>query len=234
MDSSLENTLTHGWNVDPKSAIEIQKRLASKVELQPLGKETKYIAGADVSMNLYSKVLYAGIVVFTYPDLVEVDRALFKGETSFPYIPGLLSFREIPSLLECWEKIKIKPDVTVVDGVGIAHPRRLGIASHFGVLTQSATIGCAKSLLTGIVDEPEGEPGSISLIHDSKNSGEIIGASLRTKKNCKPIFISTGHRITLSESVDTIKNCVRGFRIPEPTRRAHTMVNEFRTGNIFQ
>jgi deoxyribonuclease V len=224
----------HPWDVTPKEAIEIQKAMRGKVTLSPLKEKIKLIAGADVSMNLYSKTVFAGFVVLSYPDLVVVDHAVVKDHTDFPYIPGLLSFREIPSLLKAWEKLKTKPDLIVVDGVGIAHPRRLGIASHLGVVLDMPTIGCAKSVLTGIFKAPKDKAGSVSYLYDpgtkksSMKDKEIIGAALRTKDNVKPVFISPGNKITLEESIDIIRKTVRRHRLPEATRLAHETVNHYR------
>jgi deoxyribonuclease V len=216
------------WNVTPKEAIEIQKKLREEIRLLPLKKPIKYIGGADVSMNMFAKDGFAGFVTLSYPDLDMVDHAVVKDEIKFPYIPGLLSFREIPMLMKAWQKLKTKPDVIIVDGVGIAHPRRLGIATHLGLILGVPTIGCAKSVLTGTYKEPSNEPGSVSYLYDRLNKDEIIGAVLRTKKNVKPVFISPGNLITLEESIEIVKKCVIKHRLPEPTRMAHNTVNEYR------
>ncbi|MDQ2753160.1 MAG: endonuclease V, partial [Bacteroidota bacterium] len=142
-----------------------------------------------------------------------------------PYIPGLLAFREVPALSKAWENLTRKPDVLVLDGHGIAHPRRMGIATHFGIALQTPTMGCAKSLLTGKYVEPGMEAGSVS---DLFHKDELIGKVLRTKKNVKPVFISPGNLITMDESLELIKQCVGKYRIPEPTRLAHLFVNELR------
>jgi deoxyribonuclease V len=219
----------HSWIATPKEAIKIQNKVRKQVKICPLpdGKQIKYIAGADVSMNMFSNTLYAGFVLLSFPELEVIDHAVVKGEARFPYIPGLLSFREIPSLLKAWKELKIKPDMIMVDGVGIAHPRRLGIASHLGVILDLPTIGCAKNVLIGVYDEPKMESGSISYMNDPKTS-EIIGAAVRTKKNVKPMFISPGHKITLEESVVLVLKCIRKHRMPEPTRQAHNVMNEHR------
>ena len=228
------NSELHPWNVTAKEAIEIQKSLRDKVIIEPFGdiKKIRYVAGVDVSMNLYSSTVFAGFVVLSFPDMQIVSHAVVKDETKFPYIPGLLSFREIPALLKAWEKLKKEskfvPDVVVVDGIGIAHPRRLGIASHLGILIDLPTIGCAKSVLTGVYNEPEMEAGSISYLFDKNNGEEIIGAALRTKDSVKPVFISPGHRIDLADSLEIMEKCVRKHRIPEPTRFAHKIMNEYR------
>lgn len=222
-------TNANHWDIKPSEAIEIQKKLRSAIEIKPLDKEIKVIAGADVSFNKYSPTIYACIVVFEFPSLKELTRSLVVTETHFPYVPGLLSFREIPALLKAYQQLTLKPDVVVLDGQGIAHPRRMGIASHFGLVNNIATIGCAKSLLYGKYTEPEINFGSTSNLYDKD---EIIGSVVRTKTKVKPVFISPGHLITLKESVEIIKKCVTKYRIPEPTRNAHLIVNELRIGNI--
>lgn len=220
MDLSLTN-----WNISPKEAIVLQQHLKDKVRLVPLTKPISLIGGADVSMSLFAKDGFAGFVTLAYPELQIIDHSVVKDAINFPYIPGLLSFREIPMLLKAWKALKTKPDVMVVDGVGIAHPRRLGIASHLGIILNIPTIGCAKSLLVGTYAEPAHEPGSFSYIYDKS---EIIGAALRTKRGVKPVFISPGHLITLEESVNILRQCVLRYRLPEPTRQAHLMVNQYR------
>jgi len=215
------------WNVTPKEAVALQKELREKVRLVPLGKKPALIGGADVSMNRFAKDGYAGFVVLDASTLRMVSHSVVAAEIPFPYIPGLLSFREIPMLLEAWEKLRQKPDVLVVDGVGIAHPRRMGIATHLGLVLGVPTIGCAKSVLTGTYKEPAHVFGAISYLHDSKTK-EIIGAAVRTKPGVKPVFISAGHLITLEESIEIIKKCVVKHRLPEPTRLAHNTVNEYR------
>ncbi len=219
---------TATWNVSPREAVDIQKRLKDRVELKPLGKPITLIGGADVSMNLFAKDGFAGFVTLMYPEQELVAHSVVKAPIGFPYIPGLLSFREIPMLLSAWENLAVKPDVLIADGVGIAHPRRLGIASHLGIMLGIPTIGCAKSVLTGVYEEPGPEQGSISYLYDKKTK-EIIGAALRTKNNVKPVFVSPGHLITLEESIEIVLGCVIKHRIPEPTRLAHNVVNEYRT-----
>jgi len=222
------SSVTSQWNLTPKEAIALQKTLREKVKIIPLKKKVTLIAGADVSMNMFARDGFAGFVTLSYPDLILIDHSVVKDRIGFPYIPGLLSFREIPMLLKAWEKLKTKPDVIVVDGVGIAHPRRLGIATHLGLLLSVPTIGCAKSVLTGEYKEPDNEPGSVSYMYDKFNKEEIIGAAIRTKRNVKPIFVSPGHLITLEESIEIIKRCVIKHRLPEPTQLAHNTVNEYR------
>lgn len=212
-------------NLSPAEAIAYQHELKKLIRIEKLHTGIKTIAGADVSFNKNSEIVYAGIIVLSYPQLTEIDRSAVISKTKFPYISGLLAFREIPSLLEAWEKLNIKPDLVVLDGQGIAHERRTGIATHFGLLTDVPAIGCAKSRLTGSFEEPENVPFAESPIY---SHGEVVGAALRTKRNCKPVYISPGHRVDLTQSIAIIKQCVGKHRIPEPTRKAHLLVNDVR------
>jgi len=213
------------FNLSPKEAIRLQNDLRDQIRLTPLSSPVSLIGGADVSMNRFAKEGFGGFVTLTYPDLAVVDHSVTKSTVPFPYIPGLLSFREIPMLLSSWEKLSTKPDVLIVDGIGIAHPRRLGIASHLGLILDMATIGCAKSVLIGSYEEPENERGAYSYL---THKDEVIGAALRTKVNVKPVFVSPGHRITLSESIELVLASTLRHRLPEPTRQAHNTVNEYR------
>lgn len=216
------------FSVSPKDAVQLQKKLRDEVQLMLLKEKPKLVGGCDVSMNRFAKEGFAGFVTLTYPELQLIDHAVVKDMIPFPYVPGLLSFREIPMLVKAWEKLKTKPDILIVDGIGIAHPRRLGIASHLGLILGIPTIGCAKSVLTGVHEEPGNEPGDISYLYDKYHPEEIIGAALRTKRNVKPVFVSPGHLITLQESIDLVFSCVRKHRLPEATRFAHNTVNEYR------
>lgn len=217
----------HPWNLAPRDAIALQKELASEIRLIPLTDEPKRIGGCDVSMNRFAKEGFAGFVTLSFPNLETLATSAVKASIPFPYIPGLLSFREIPMLLTAWETLPEKPEVLLVDGIGIAHPRRLGIASHLGLILDLPTIGCAKSVLTGTYEEPGTEPGSWTPLIDQK-TGETIGAALRTKRNVTPLFISPGHRITLEDSRALVMGAVRKHRLPEPTRQAHLVTNEAR------
>lgn len=217
----------YAFSVTPKEAVQLQHQLRDQVKLIPLKKRPKLIGGCDVSMNRFAKEGYAGFVTLSYPDLELVDHAVVASNIPFPYVPGLLSFREIPMLLKAWEKLKMKPDVIVVDGVGIAHPRRLGIASHLGLVLSVSTIGCSKSVLTGIYDEPPNIPGTYSYMYDPKTK-EVIGAALRTKINVKPVYVSPGHLITLEESIALVAASIKKHRLPEETRLAHETVNAYR------
>ncbi len=223
--------IPHNWEVDPKEAKGIQERLRGMLKAAPLPKDIRYVAGADVSFNKFEKDVYAGIIILTYPGLVPVEHAVVKMEVDFPYIPGYLSFREIPPLIQCWQKLKTRPDLVVVDGHGIAHPRRLGIAAHFGLATGVPSMGAAKNILYGSYDEPGIQKDSYSYIIDPK-TGEHIGVALRTKDKVKPMLISPGHLNTVEDALEMAKTLVRKHKLPEPTRFAHNLVNDFRTGKI--
>jgi len=212
----------------PEATI-IQKELREKLSLQNNTTPIQIIGGADVSLNLYSTTVYAGIVLMTFPACIPFACSLVKAEVKFPYVPGYLAFREVPPLVRAWEMLEQKPDALVLDGHGIAHPRGMGIASHFGAQTGQISLGCAKKILCGNFDEPGNEPGNFSPI---SYQNEVIGYALRTKKNVKPVFVSPGHKIDLESCKNLILNCMGKYRIPEPTRWAHHFVNAFRTGKI--
>ncbi|WP_316829441.1 endonuclease V [Pedobacter aquatilis] len=212
-----------------EEATALQIELAKQLKFQEV-KNITTIAGADISFDKGSTTMFAGIVVLSYPQMVLQSYALANYETSFPYKAGYLGFKEVPALLKTWELISIKPDILVLDGNGILHPRRMGVASHFGVLTNHTTIGCAKSLLYGKNHQPENTKYSTSEIKTS--GGEMLGYALRTKANCEAVYISAGHLITQEQSLAVMKNCIGKYRIPEPTRIAHDIVNQFRTGKL--
>jgi deoxyribonuclease V len=215
----------HEWTVTPREAVALQKSLRERVSLVPLEREIKTVAGADISFNKYSTTLYAGIVVLRLPDLEVVEEVGVVSETRFPYVPGLLSFRESPPILEAYAKLKHAPDAMMFDGQGLAHPRRVGIACHVGLLIERPTFGCAKSVLIGKYEEPPKERGAWTPLVDK---GETVGAALRTKTNVSPIFVSPGHLIDLAGAIALTLQCDGGYRQPEPTRRAHNLVNALR------
>lgn len=216
---------------DVAEATAIQNALRSKLKLEPLKSEPKTIAGADISYNRFSDDFFACVVVLSLPDLQEVETVFAKGVATFPYVPGYLSFREIPTLLKAFEKLQTKPDVIMADGQGVAHPRRMGIAAHLGLILDVPTFGCAKHRLFGVGKDPASSRGSASFLHDPKTD-EIVGAYVRTKDRVAPVIISPGHNITLEESIQLTLGTAKGYRIPEPTRRAHDSVNKFRRGEI--
>jgi deoxyribonuclease V len=206
----------HRWDVTEAEAIAIQRDLAPKV--QRTGSLTldaiHTVAGIDAS---YKEVGRAAVVVFSFPDLQIVDQALATRTSVFPYVPGLLTFREGPAVEDAMRKIQVRPDVLIFDGQGIAHPRRMGIAAHMGVVLDMPCIGCAKSRLTGTYAEPGPNTGDRSPLY---HRGEQIGMVLRSKPRANPLFISIGNKIDLDLAVEVILRCLRGYRLPEPTRMA--------------
>jgi deoxyribonuclease V len=215
----------HSWDLTHGEAVEVQKRLRNLVRLQPLDRPVETIAGADISYNKFSETVYAGIVVLSLPDLRIIESAGVRSVAKFPYVPGLLSFREAPSLIEAWEKLRTKPDVLMLDGQGIAHPRRFGIACHLGILLDWPTIGCAKSILVGRYGDLGLEAGSRSPLVDK---GEQVGVALRTKNKVAPVYVSPGHLIDLDSAVDLVLRSTTKYRLPETTRQAHLLVNRLR------
>lgn len=217
----------HSWDVSPKEAAKIQTNFAGKISCNFKRDPIRIIAGADVSFDKGLPVnAYAGVVLMEVPSLETVAEFTSREAVRFPYIPGLLSFREAPILLSLFKKISPAPDLIFFDGHGIAHPRRLGLASHMGLHLDRPTVGCAKSKLTGNYREPGIRKESSSLLLDSEN--QTIGAVIRTRENCKPIFVSVGHQIDLGNAVKFTLQCATRYRIPEPTRRAHNLVTQFR------
>lgn len=216
----------HAWNVGYKEAVEIQERLKKSIILKGSAKNCKLIAGADVSYTKGSEIFYASVVVFDLQTMERVEAVTASGKVDFPYIPGLLSFRESPILLKAFAKIKSEPDVIILDAQGIAHPRGIGLASHIGLLLDKSAIGCAKTRLIGEYNEVGGEAGSYSPL---TVKDKIVGAVLRTRKNVKPVFISPGHKIDLKTSIDLVLKSCRGYRLPEPVRQAHNLVKKTAT-----
>ncbi|MCX6012601.1 MAG: deoxyribonuclease V [Chloroflexi bacterium] len=212
----------HEWIVPIQQAIEIQYKLASQVICRDIINDVRFIGGVDISVKKGIKVATAAIVILEYPGLKLVDSITVQNEVRFPYIPGLLSFREIPVLLPAFKQLSIQPDLILVDGQGIAHPRRIGLASHLGLFLNIPTIGCAKSRLCGNHTDVPDAAGSYSMLTDEE---EIIGVVLRTKVNTKPIYVSVGHKISLNSAVKWVIDCCKGYRLPEPTRLAHMAAN---------
>lgn len=210
-------------------ATQIQRALRERLDIQERRLNIRTIAGADISLNLYSTTIYAGIILVSFPQLLPMAYSLVKAETRFPYVPGYLAFREVPALLKVWEQMPQKPDVLVVDGHGIAHPRRMGIAAHFGALTGQPSMGCAKKILCGKFEEPGADIGSASPIMDKE---EQIGYAFRSKSRTAPVFVSPGHHMGLQNTLEVISQCTGKYRIPEPTRLAHELVNRFRKGEL--
>jgi deoxyribonuclease V len=220
-------TLYEGLKIP--QATEIQRELRAKLNVEERPLEISTIGGADISLNLYSTTIYAGIILLSFPQLQPVAYSLVKAETHFPYVPGYLAFREVPALVKVWEQMPVKPGVLVVDGHGIAHPRRMGIAAHFGSLTGQPSMGCAKKILFGKFEEPLADLGSATPIMDKE---EQIGYAFRSKSRTAPVFVSPGYLMGLNNTLELIKQCTGKYRIPEPTRLAHELVNRFRKGEL--
>lgn len=206
----------HSWDVSISEAIAIQQKLRSQVLITHgvTLATLKTIAGVDAA---YRDEARAAIVVLTFPELEVIETAVATRTSTFPYVPGLLSFREVPVVLDAMEKLRVRPDLLMCDGQGYAHPRRLGLASHLGVYLDMPSVGCAKSRLIGSYNEPEPDQGSVSPLEDR---GEIIGMVLRSKIGTRPLFISSGHRVDLPTAVELVMRCLCGYRLPEPTRLA--------------
>lgn len=221
----MEIKETHSFDLTPGEAAHLQEALRARVRLTGDIGEVSLIAGVDASYTKGSDEIYGVVVVLRYPDLAVVERAAACTKTSFPYIPGLLTFREGPALIRAFRRLTSEPDVIFFDGQGIAHPRGLGIASHMGVLLDRPAVGVAKSLLVGTAAEPGPGRGSTTPV---LRDGETIGMAVRTKDRVKPVYVSVGHRIDLDRAVDLALSAARGYRLPEPTRRAHLFANEVR------
>ncbi|HVB73665.1 MAG TPA: deoxyribonuclease V [Ktedonobacteraceae bacterium] len=217
----------HEWNLDPAHAVALQKELAKRIIRDDQPGEVHTIAGVDMAINELNGMARAAVVLLTFPGLEILEKHVYEEPLRMAYVPGLLSFREIPCILGAFAQLKQQPDLVMVDGQGIAHPRRLGIASHLGLWLDLPTIGCAKSILTGNHAELSEEAGAWVPL---KYRGEIIGAAVRTRARVKPMIISPGHRISLESSIHYVLACAKGYRLPEPTRLADKLSkqNEWR------
>jgi deoxyribonuclease V len=215
----------HEWDLTYGQARELQRRLASRVRFTEVKNEPRVVAGLDCAFSKDERTIFATAVVIQLPEFAVVETTTAARKVDFPYIPGLLSFREAPACIEAIEKLNATPDVFIIDGQGFAHPRRFGIASHIGVLVNKPTIGCAKSRLTGSFVEPGRRKGSFSPVVDDD---EIIGAVLRTRADVKPVFVSVGHKCTLQDAISIVLKCTTRYRLPEPSRLAHQLVNRIK------
>lgn len=210
---------THRWDVTPKKAIQIQRDLANRVIERDQTGDVRLVGGVDVGFEGEgNRIARAAIVVLSFPTLKPVQYTIARMPVQYPYIPGLLSFREVPIVLHALKQLKSMPDIFLVDGHGRAHPRRIGIASHLGVLLDWPTIGCAKSILCGNVEEPANQAGTWSPLMDGATR---IGAAVRTREGTKPIYVSIGHRVSLERAIDIVLKCCTRYRLPETTRWAH-------------
>jgi deoxyribonuclease V len=214
--------VSHAWRLTPRQAVKLQARLKSRVvKADRLGR-VRHVAGTDVGFERGGRVTRAAVAVLTFPELELADCAVVRKPTRFPYVPGLLSFREIPALLSALALLKVRPDLILCDGQGLAHPRRCGLASHLGLVTGLPTIGVAKSRLIGVHDDPAQRRGAWARLEDK---GETIGAVLRSRAHVRPIYVSIGHRVSLKSAIAFTMACVRRFRLPETTRWAHRLAS---------
>ncbi len=217
--------LTNAWDVIPTEAIRIQKKLQAKVCLENKFSRIRLVAGCDIAIDAEKKLGYGGVIVYSYPDFNEIERKGTVADLRFPYIPGLLSFREAPVLLSAMSLLETEPDLFIFDGHGIAHPRGLGIASHMGLILNKPTLGCAKSLLCGTYNEPKAMMGSISPL---EYKGSLVGNVLRTRNKVSPVFVSAGHKIDLPTATKILFESCDGYRIPKPTREADRFVGQLK------
>ena len=215
---AMKVQVLHEWEVSVAEAREIQLSLAKRVSTEKGAVSPRLIAGIDISAPDARGVATGAVVVLRYPELDVVELKKARRRIGFPYVPGLLSFREAPLILAACERLSKVPDLVLVDGQGVAHPRRFGLAAHVGLLLDLPTIGCAKSILCGVHQPLGEEAGSQAELFDN---GELVGAALRTKSGVKPVYVSVGHKIDLTSALGWVMNCCRGYRLPEPTRLAH-------------
>ncbi|WP_235281887.1 deoxyribonuclease V [Methyloterricola oryzae] len=215
-------SIQHPWNLTPSEAIALQKQLRDTVVARDDFGEVTRVAGVDCGFEENGNIIRAAVAMLEFPSLRLVDQAVTRLPTQFPYIPGLLSFREIPALLAALDMLNNAPDLILVDGQGLAHPRRFGIACHLGVLVGIPTIGAAKSRLTGTFEDPGIERGNWTYLLDKE---EIIGAVLRTRRGTRPLFVSPGHRVGLESAIDWVLRCTPRYRLPETTRQAHRLAS---------
>jgi deoxyribonuclease V len=222
----VKHTPLHGWNVSVGEAAELQRRLRERLVLRaPEGLAVRRVAGADLSLTRGSDRCYAGIVVLDADTLETLEESGATAPLTFPYVPGFLSFRELPALERAWAGLEIRPDVLIFDGQGYAHPRRFGLACHGGLLFDIPSIGCAKSLLVGTHGPlAEARGSTAELVH----RGEVVGAALRLRAGARPVYVSPGHLMDLPTALDIVLRASVGYREPETTRRSHRLVNQLR------
>lgn len=217
----------HDWTLDRGAAVALQRQLAQRLILSDrLPEPLTTVAGVDVSCRLHSRLFHAAVVLLSYPELKLLETATASLEIDFPYIPGLLSFRELPVVLQALEKLFRTPDLLLVDGQGIAHPRGLGLASHLGLWLDLPTIGCAKSRLYGDHGEVGENKGDRTALLD--NAGEQIGILLRSRGRVKPLYVSPGHKVSVARAAELVLSCCDKYRLPEPIRAAHAACNQQR------
>jgi deoxyribonuclease V len=224
-EKSMQTKDLHSWNLSYSQAAELQKRLAGELQFIMLKKTPKLIGGLDCALSKDGQKILAAAVVLNRPDFAPIETVHAVRKADFPYIPGLLSFREAPVCIAAVRKLKTEPDIFIIDGQGIAHPRRLGLAAHLGLFFDKPTIGCAKSRLTGNFEEPSLGKGAWSPLKDKQ---EVIGAVVRTRTNVKPLFVSVGNKCLLKDAIKITLDSTTKYRLPEPTRLAHQLVGELK------
>ncbi|MGC8833891.1 MAG: deoxyribonuclease V [Armatimonadota bacterium] len=223
----VRRDLMHGFDLGVSEAQELQRALSVCVETTDrLPPVIKSVCGVDVSHSRFSARVYAAAVLLSFPEMDTVAEAFALKDVFFPYIPGLLAFRELPAVLECMDKLPELPDLVIVDGHGLAHPRRFGIACHLGVLLDVPSIGCAKSVLVGAAPPPGNSFGDRTELRDG---ADLLGYALRTRPGAKPVYVSPGHRVSLETAASLVLRCCKGFRVPEPIRQAHMAANRARS-----
>ena len=218
----MKLTAGHRWNLTPRQASALQVKLRRRLRFDDSAAPLRYVAGVDVGFEQAGTIARAGVVVLSLPDLAVVDCAIARAPTRFPYVPGLLSFREIPVILQALRRLRIAPDALLCDGHGYAHPRRFGLACHLGLIADLPCVGVAKTLLIGTHDAAPEDRGAWSALTEQ---GELIGAVLRSRAGVKPLYISVGHRVTLPRAIELVMACTTRFRLPETTRWAHRLAS---------
>ncbi|MBD3367122.1 MAG: deoxyribonuclease V [Candidatus Eisenbacteria bacterium] len=219
----------HPWAVSVQEAFRIQEELVAELVLDDVGGEPHTFGGVDVAFDRRRDLLYAAIVVLDPGSLEATEVSWASMKPTFPYVPGLLSFREGPVVCAAWEKLGTRPDLLFFDGQGIAHPRGLGLASHMGILLERPSIGCAKSRLVGEFKEPKQKRGSMRSLLVKRRK---VGVVLRTKDNTRPLFVSPGHAVTIETAAARVLETCRGYRLPEPTRLAHNAAARAKRGEL--
>lgn len=218
----MKPAFTHPWPATAAEAIALQRKLRERVIIVDQLGMVRSVAGLDVGPEGDGSVMRAAVAVLSFPDLKTADQVVARRPASFPYIPGLLSFREIPALLDALARLGVLPDLLLCDGQGLAHPRRFGLACHLGVLTGIPSIGVAKSLLVGEHGPlPHARGSWRPLVH----KGEMVGAALRTRAGVAPVYVSIGHKVSLATAIDYVLACAPNYRLPETTRAAHRLAS---------
>ncbi len=215
----------HRWDLTPDEAVDLQRELAGRVDVSPPLGTVQTIAGCDIAYHLTEPILFAAVVVVRVSDQAELERSVVTREVTFPYVPGLLSFREAPAILEAFRGLLARPDSVMLDAQGVAHPRRFGLACHLGLWLDLPTVGCAKSWLVGDHEEPGPEAGDTSPL---TIDGESVGVVMRSAAGAKPVYVSPGHKIDVAGAAALVRATLSGYRHPTPTRLAHMAANDAR------